>query len=142
MAQNERTMAKPLSGAECADAITFKIRDALSRDCFLAPHIAYDSYSFQADIRVQFQKTGTAIKETTIRTHGKEGEVSDQPMESVDVNVTDTPKPPNEVREETGQGIPTMVTKPTGGVEEKRVKYAIPQPGAPKTTTRKALQTK
>lgn len=139
---NEKTLAKPLSGEEVMEAITFKIRDAMRRDCFLAPHIAYDSYSFQATVRVQFQKTGTAIKETSVTTRGKGGDETDEPIEAVDVEVSDEPKPPNDVRVETGQGVPTHVTKPSGGVEEKKVKYATPQPGAPKTTTRKALITK
>ncbi|HKM83871.1 MAG TPA: hypothetical protein VJY15_23310 [Candidatus Acidoferrum sp.] len=142
MAGNERTIAKPLSGGEVMEAIIFKIRDALKRDCYLAPHIAYDSYSFQAEIRVQFQKTNTSIKETTVHTRGKAGDVSDQPMESADVKTSDEPKPPNELREETGQGIPTIITKPQGGVEEKKVKYAIPEPGKTKVTTKKALTTK
>ena len=139
---NEKTIAKPLSGQEVLDAIIFKIREQMRRDCFLASHIAYDSYSFQGTIRIQFQKTGTAIKETNITARGKGGEQSDRQMESVDVEVSDEPKPPNEVREETGQGIPALVTKPTGGVEEKKLKYQIPDPGKTKTTSRKALQTK
>lgn len=140
MALNERTIAKPLSGGEIIEAIIVKVRDTLRRDCFLANHIAYDSYSLTGSLRVQFQKTNTAIKETTVHVRGSGGEESDQPMEAAEVEVSDEPKPPNDVRVESGQGVPTLATKPSGSVEEKRVKYAIPE--KPKVTTKKALTTK
>jgi hypothetical protein len=137
---NEKTLAKPLSGGEIIEAIVSKIRQQMQRDCFLAPHIAYASFSFQATVRVQFQNTGTAIKETMVTSTGLGGEVSNADMESAEVEVSDEPKPPNDVRVESGQGVPALVTKPTGGVEEKKIKYA--PPNKPATTTKKALQQK
>jgi hypothetical protein len=131
----EKTLAKPLSGSEIVEAILFRIRERLGKDCFLAPHIAYGSFSFQAEIRVQFQNTGTAIKETFVRANDQGGDVTEAEMRSFDVTVTDEPKAPNEVRVETGQGVPTIVTKPQGGIEEKRVKYDpknLPKQGAKK----------
>ena len=133
----ERTLAKPLSGAEILEAMVTKIRHALSRDCFLSPHLAYASYSFQADIRFQFQHTGTAIKESQVHVTGQGGEVTTAEMESIDIHVSDEPKPPNEVRVETGQGVPTQVVKPQGGVEEKKVRYDVKN--LPKKTTAVAL---
>jgi hypothetical protein len=139
MAQ-ERTLAKPLAGNEIIRAIVQKIEAQLQRDCFLAPHIAYASFSFQATIRVQFQNTGTSIKETHVSAGGGGGEITNEEMQSTEVEVSDEPKPPNDVRVETGQGVPALVTKPTGGVEEKKIKYQQRPPT--QTTTKKALTTK
>ena len=123
MPLNERTLAKPLSGAEIREAIIHKLREQMQRDCFLAPHIAYASFSFQLKLDVQFQNTGTSIKETTIRATDAGGEVIAADMEHAELAVSGEPQPPNEVRVETGQGVPTVVQKPQGGIEERKVKY-------------------
>lgn len=134
----ERTVAKPLSGAEVVEAIVHRIRQQLQRDCFLAGHLAYASFSMQAQIRVQFQNTGTAIKETTVHANEQGGQVTDAEMKSVDVDVTSEPQPPNQARIETGQGVPAVVTRPQGGVEEKKLKYGNP----PMKTSKGALAAK
>lgn len=131
----DRTIPKPLSGEEIVEAIVTKIRAQLNRDCYLAKHIAYGSFSFQADIRVQFQRTGTSIKETNAVVHGMGGDLTEAEMESVDLKVEDVEKPPNQVRVETGQGVPALVAKPTGGVQERKIKYA----NKPAVTSREAL---
>lgn len=131
----EKTLAKPLAGSEIIEAIVSKIRSQLSRDCFLAPHIAYGSFAFQADIRIQFQNTQTAIKETRVPVNGTGGDVNESEMKAADVHVEAEPQPPNQVRVETGQGVPALVAKPTGGVQEKKIKYA----NRPQTTTKAAL---
>src|ERR1700752_4566100 len=98
MSTAERTLARPLSGSEIRTAVIHQIEAALARDCFLTGHLAYASFSFQAEIRVQFQHTGTSIKDTMVRANGQGGEVTDAEMESIDISVSDNPKPPNEVR--------------------------------------------
>lgn len=137
----ERTIVKPLSGDEIIESIVTKIRSQLARDCFLNPHLAYASFSYQAEIRVQFQNTGTAIKETYARASGQGGDEQDDiDTESIDVSVSEVPKSPNDVRVEAGIGVPVLATKPSGGIQEKRVKYD--PKGAPAKTARKALAQK
>jgi hypothetical protein len=123
MAANERTLARPLSGAEVRQAILNRIEAQLARDCFLVPHLGYASFSFQAEIRIQFQYTGTSIRQTQVNAQGKGGNETDDPVESVDVHVAEEPKPPNEVRVDSGQGVPTIARSATGKVEERRVRY-------------------
>lgn len=117
----ERTLAKPLSGTEVIEAIVTSIRRQLSKDCYLAPHMAYGSYSFQADLQIQFQ----ASRITGTQTHvtGGEGELDPEKTESANISISDEPKPPNEVRVDSGQPVPTLTKTPAGRVEERAVKY-------------------
>lgn len=134
----ERTVVKPLSGAEIVEAILSRVRSQLQRDCFLASHLAYKSYSAQVDVRVQFQDTGTRITDTEVHVQTNGGEVTDEEMQVEEAHVEVTPEPPNIVRRETGQDVPVVTPKPSGGMEERRVRYA--PKGTPETTTRKALE--
>lgn len=124
------------------ETIAERIRAQMRRDCYLNPIISYATYSSETEVRVQyqpgveffsfqstskinFQNTGTSIKETFVRVTGALGETADNvDMQSVDVKVVDEPRPPNQVRVESHQDVPVIVPKKQGGVEEKRVRYA------------------
>lgn len=119
---NERTLAKPLSGTEIIEAIVSLVRTALQRDCFLAPHMAYPSFSVQGKLDIQFQ--GTRIVGTVAHVKDAAGEQSPHvPVSNASVEFSENPKPPNEVRRETEQPVPVQVKTPSGRIEERRVKY-------------------
>jgi hypothetical protein len=123
---NERTLAKPLSGLEVIEAIVSTVRTQLQKDCFLAPHMAYPSYSFTAKIDIQFQ--GSRIAGTTAHVKDAAGErVPNLPETTESVELSESPKPPNEVRRDTNQGVPVQVKTPSGRLEEKKVRYARPK---------------
>lgn len=128
----ERTLARPLSGEEVIEAIGAKIKEQLRRDCFLAPHMAYGSFSFTAKIEIKFQ--GSRIEGTQATVSGGEGVLTpDVPTTEVHSTASAEPQPPNEVRRETGQGVPVVTKGPSGRLEEKRVKYerqGKPKPAA------------
>lgn len=133
----ERTLNKPLSGPEIIESIVSDIRKTLERDCFLAPHMAYPSYSCDGQLNIKFQ--GTAVKSSTAYVRASTGEPDPSlPIQEETVSVDVEPKPPNEVRRESGQAVPVLAKTATGKLEEKAVKYA--PKGKPKTTTKGAMQ--
>jgi hypothetical protein len=123
----ERTLIKPLSGTEIKQAILAKIEAAMDRDCTLTKINAYPSFAFTCDLKITFQTLGST-KGTQVVSAGTGGEVvADLPEEMETVAVSNVEKPPNQVRQEAGLGIPTAVKGADGKVREERPKYADPQ---------------
>lgn len=126
----ERAIAKPLSGTEVIEAITTRLKEQLGRDCYLSPHMAYGAFSFKCTIDIKFQ--ASRIEGTSTAVSGSLGEEdTEQAIETSTIEVSDEPKPPNEVRRETGQDVPVLTKTPQGRLEERRVKYE--RKGSPKT---------
>jgi hypothetical protein len=122
----EKTLPKPLSGLEVRKAILAKIEQKLSQDCTLREIEAYPSFSFDATIAIRFQTLGKT-NSTEVRAMDAGGEVVEGlPVEVEHVQVADAEKPPNQVRLESQQGIPTLTKTPAGKVKEERPKYAQP----------------
>ena len=133
----ERTLNKPLSGPEIIESIVADVRRTLQQDCFLAPHMAYPAYSCSGELKIQFQ--GTAVKSATAYIRGAAGEMDPgAETENITVPVEVEPKPPNEVRRESGQAVPTLAKTATGKLEERKVKYA--PKAKPQQTSKGALQ--
>lgn len=129
----EQTIPKPLGGAEIRKAIITKISStletAMKKDCFLLDHLAYAVFEARVDfkIEIKFPASDTRVKGTGLATSDvvAQGELPGEVGSRVSTGVVEMePKPPNEVRQETGQGIPVISQTPQGRIEEKRVKYA------------------
>jgi hypothetical protein len=120
---NERTMRKPLSGAECIDIIIADFRRALERDCSLAAHCSYAAVSHKTICMIEYQTTGDLTK-TEVRTQHIEGKFDPtRPVEKTGTEVAGAPKPPNEARRDAGLPIPVATTGDDGKVVEKFVSY-------------------
>lgn len=105
----ERTVPLPLSGAEVREALLDKIGSALDRDCFLHPAASYDYFLGKISIDLTLHDAGQEmpIKTEVIATRGTPVEGS----ETSKVEVLLEEQPPNQVRVETGQRVPTDTGK-------------------------------
>lgn len=121
---DETTIAKPLSGPEVIEAICYKIRENLNKNCLLAPHSAYGAFSFDATIKINFNNPTSLVREAMGFANGSDGAV-DQTAETVEENIQikEAEAPPNQIRRDTEQGVPAMIKTPQGGTTEKRLKY-------------------
>lgn len=128
---NETTFAKPLSGPEIIEAVIYKIRENLQKNCLLAPHSGYGAFSFDATVKINFNNPTSHIKDAMGFAKGGDGDF-DENAENVGETVTihGDEEPPNQVRRDTEQGVPAMVKTPQGGTEEKRLKYQKKEPDA------------
>ena len=134
----ERVLAKPLSGTEVVEAIVTRIKEQLQKDCFLAPHMAYPAFSFKCELDIQFQASRIAGTHATVTSAAAVVDLAPGAQESQQVTISDEPKPPNEVRRETGQEVPVLTKTPQGRLEERKVRYER-KGGKPKVTTHGAL---
>lgn len=124
----EVTLNSQLSGTEVVEAIVDKVRAKLRRDCYLSPNMAYDWFMATIKIELDVHDAGTTLKidTTEVIAEGEEpGE--DEPIMTVSEHMDIPAAPPNTVRIETGQDIPTL-TKENGKNVVKGVRYGKPKP--------------
>jgi hypothetical protein len=108
----ETTIPSPLSGAEIKTAILDKISQALDRDCYLHPASAYDFFSGTVTIDLSLSDMGT---ESKVRT-GVLVQQGTVPVDLTNATHSETTvkfekEPPNQVRVESGQAVPTDTGK-------------------------------
>ena len=110
----EKTIALPLSGDEIRLALLDMVDRALRNDCFLHPAASYDFFVGKITIDVRFNDMGRedAYKATETLKGGTEPPDSDGTTVSIDIEK----KPPNQMRIETNQPVPTE--------SGKKIKYA------------------
>jgi hypothetical protein len=120
---NERTIKKPLSGAECIDIIINDFRKALERDCSLAAHCSYAAISHKTICVIEYQTTGD-LTSTKVQRDYTEGKFDPaRPREKTGTEVMGEPKAPNLARQEAGLPVPVATMDETGKMVEKRVIY-------------------
>lgn len=121
----EKTLNLPLSGEEVLEALTQQIRSHLRRDCFLGPTTAYQFFEAKITLAVKLHDVGRIAEVNTevVSKIGQPPENPDEFLEQFDSEFEIPKAPPNEVREETEQPIPTLATE-KGKPEIKKVKYA------------------
>jgi hypothetical protein len=132
---NEMTIAQPLSGTEVVTRIVEKVRTMLRQDCFLNDYAAYES--FEADIKIVWKckDIGRIADGTTHVTERSENPV-DPNDDNFALEIAEESigaMPPNQVRMESGQPIPTLVDTGDGKQEVKHVKYAKKPAGQQKS---------
>jgi hypothetical protein len=106
----DKTIPAPLSGEEVRTAILDKISAALERDCFLHPSASYDFFDGRLIMELRLHDAGRedVVKAAVSATSG---EVPEEVPESHKIEMKLEPQPPNQVRVETGQGVPTSSGK-------------------------------
>ena len=121
---DEKPIPMPLSGEEVQEAIMYRIQESLSKTCHLKHDNAYTSFHAKIKIELTLSDYGREVKDN----HAVEVlEDSSVPAESEphteEATVTMEPKPPNQVRIESAQGVPVVVNE--GGKRLiKSLKYA------------------
>jgi len=118
----EETLAQPLSGEEVVEAVLYRVREMLLKDCFLNPVVAYESFEAEIHVKLKLKDCG---REPEVRISAKvESETAvseDAALEEAEAHLYS--QPPNQVRMETGQAIPTLVETPEGRREIKKIHY-------------------
>jgi hypothetical protein len=120
---SETTLAAPLSGDEVIEAIVDKVRRMLQDDCYLSPMMAYESFNAKIELKVQALDVGRVVV-VEQATEVKSENVIDEDAALTQAESYIFDRPPNEVRQEAGLGIPTLVEDAEGRKEIKGVKYA------------------
>jgi hypothetical protein len=134
---SEVSIPKALSGAEIIEAIKHDVGQMLSHDDRLYPHVAYSG--FEAHITIQIRTPASMIpgidRELTI----EKGDVTDlEETPSITASTDRDIQPPNQVRMETNQPLPVLVTNEKGQTHEKFVPYTDrrSRPSVPKNVVK------
>lgn len=128
----ERSVSLPLSMREAVEAIIFRIREAFLRDCNWNPDLACQWFEAEISIKARHSDVGREVKSEFVvqETKGEPPADGSEIVEShAEVNIGMAP--PNQVRQETGQGVPVLTTA-NGRPEIKRVTYKKPGTFEPK----------
>lgn len=123
----ETTLALPLSGEEIIESVLDRIRRVLMRDCYLNPNNGYESFAGSISIKLKMRDMGR-MPEVATEIQVKLGEEFPEGGDQFSVEAEGSEEipemPPNEVRVESEQGVPTLVDEGDGKRVIKRVKYA------------------
>ncbi len=120
----EQTLNNPLAGNEIIEAILDKVRAKLRSDCFLNANSAYDWFNADISYKIDMHDSGALVKvdQQVIVSNGAMPETPD--LQHVEAEFHIDPAPPNEVRVETGQPVPTLTKDEHGKDVIKGVRYA------------------
>lgn len=124
----ETTINTQLSGTEVIEAIVDNVRSKLQRDCFLNANSAYDFFKARILIDIDLHDMGTdvPVKSVVEVVHGDRPE-DETEVQTNHASVIVEEAPPNDVRVQTGQGVPTLVTDVSGKQELTRIRYGRPK---------------
>ena|SRR5271156_236856 len=118
---SEVSIAKPLSGTECLEAILYRLRETFSKDERFFSHMAYTG--FTAKIGFEFFPQNSFIPPVQREVSVIEGETDDlSKTPTIDETITLDLAPPNKVREDADLPTPVLVTHNDGTFEEKWIK--------------------
>ena len=133
---SEKSIVEPLSGTEVIDAMAYKLKEQLKRDCFLSANMAYES--FEATIYVALKLKDIGHQPEVVKTIKVNGGAPipasfKDPAEAALVHEERSEdgfsgEPANDVRVETGQPVPVLVENSDGKKEIKRVHYQRAKP--------------
>src|ERR1700692_3298169 len=132
---SEVSLAKPLSGSECLEAILYRLRETFSKDERFFSHMAYTG--FTAKIGFEFYPQNSFIPPVQREIEIPIGEVGDLSETSlVDESITFDLAPPNKVREDADLPTPVLLTHNDGTFEEKWIKRRGRRPKNPLPTNK------
>ncbi len=121
----EQTINKQLGASEIIEAVLDTLRQKMRRDCYFNPGSAYDWFDGEITVKLRMHDTGSNLTaEHTVKVGDPSGKVPDGSDTVDDVITINKIESPNDVREMTGQPIPTMTRDAEGHKVEKGVKYA------------------
>lgn len=120
---SEETLAQPLSGEEIIEAIAWRLREILQKQCQLNPALAYESFSADIDVRLMVKDLGREIPiAAKFNEHSKtQIDPDDASLLTAEEHLYDAP--PNQVRMDTDQAIPVLTTDSEGRKDIKHVRY-------------------
>ena len=120
----EKQITLPLNGEEIQHAILYKLGESFERTCHLTAATAYTAFRAKITVQIMLDDYGREQQDNhTVEV--AEGELSGE-SRTVTAEINIEKQPPNQVRVETGQDVPVMVSK-DGKQEIKRVKYQRPR---------------
>lgn len=121
----EKPVVQPLSGEEVREAILFKISESLRKTCHLNDSAAYTAFFADISIKLRLVDYGREVTDNHVVQESVDVRPPDEPgrEQGYEVHLEVPPAPPNQVRVETGQGVPVN-TVVGGKVEQKKVRYA------------------
>ncbi len=122
---SELSVPEPLSGTEVIDAVAYRVKEMLFRDCFLSANSAYEAFSCKIKIEIAARDCGRTV-EVNQDISVQAGNPSELEHEDTMIDQAEAlfeEAPPNVVRAETEQPVPVMTEDYTGHTERKTVKY-------------------
>lgn len=118
---SEVSIAKPLCGTECLEAILYRLRETFQKDERFFGHMAYTG--FTAKIGFEFFPQNSFIPPVQRELEISEGETDDlSETPIINESITLDLAPPNKVREDADLPTPVLVTHNDGTFEEKWIK--------------------
>src|SRR3954466_7706759 len=104
----ERVLPNALSGEEVRLAILDKVGQRLQRDCFLSENLSYDFFECHVSISLTAHDVGRAAKVEVQETITQGSRPEDAALDAAEAEFDIERQAPNEVRIETGQGVPVL----------------------------------
>lgn len=123
---SENAVAEPLSGSEVIEAIVYKLKEQLARDCYLSPVTAYEYFTGKINVTIVAVDCGrqAPVNITIDVTKGDPTALEQGEGYRVESTEDIEKLPPNVVRRETEQPVPVTTADGAGKVEGRKVKYA------------------
>lgn len=121
----ETVLALALSGEEVRKAICDKLDQVLAKDCRLTAEKAYQYFSSKITVHLECFDIGRieVVESISQATYG--GAPNDnEALDKFDAELEMSPAPPNEIRVESGQGVPVQSRDSDGRSTEKRIRYS------------------
>lgn len=116
---SERVLNLPLSGDEVIEIILARIGSRLRQDCFLAPAMTYNGFSYDLNCVIKF-KDMMMGKETLIWDKHSQGDVEDGAVDHSVAEQFDSGDSPNGTRMDHGLDIPVQTQEGRRTVIRKR----------------------
>ena len=120
---SERVIPEMLSGEEIIDAVCYKVRQKLLRDCFLNASSAYESFEGKITIHLRMSDLGR-YPAVDVEVPVKLGEPVKEGAPVVEAEFEIEKEPPNVVRRDTEQGVPALVETGDGKKEIRHLRYS------------------
>lgn len=119
----EKPLPLPLTGAEVKAALLYKVEESLNKTCHLKDDAAYTSFESEITIKSKLNDYGRVQPDNHIvKVSLDSGLPPESDTRTVEATTNIEPAPPNQVRVETGQGVPVKVME-KGKQVVKHLKY-------------------
>ena len=122
---SEITIAQPLAGTEVIKRILHKVESMLKQDCYLNGYAAYESVEATSKVDIKMLDVGRMPEVHIEATERSENDL-DPTRENFAIEHAEETigaAPPNQVRLDSEQPIPTLVEHGDGSKEVRGVKY-------------------
>lgn len=122
--ESEKSIPLPLTGEEIQEAVIFKLRDCMQKNCHLHLGNAYTSAKIEVSVKMVLFDYGREVRNNEAATVELDsGLPPESESETVEASVTLESMPPNLLRQETDQAVP-VATVVDGKKKIRHLKYA------------------